>query len=183
MQTETRTLAWRTAAGNGRELTTVTFGPSGCVAVGHVVDADAAGLDIRYRVECDALWRTRLVRVDDALTGSGLEVRSDGLGHWVAADGSALPGLDGAIDVDVSVTPFTNTLPIRRLRLDRGGSAEIVTAYVSVPRMSIEPDPQRYTRLEANLYRYESLDSDFCRDVQVDEEGFVVEYPGLFSRC
>jgi len=44
-------------------------------------------------------------------------------------------------------------------------------------------DPQRYTCLEPmRRYRYESLDSDFTREIEVDLDGLVVVYPGLFRR-
>jgi hypothetical protein len=44
-------------------------------------------------------------------------------------------------------------------------------------------DPQRYTCLEPlKRYRYESIDSDFTRDIEVDRSGLVVTYPGLFRR-
>jgi hypothetical protein len=44
-------------------------------------------------------------------------------------------------------------------------------------------DRQRYTCLEPlRAYRYESLDSDFVREIQVDQNGLVVTYPGLFRR-
>jgi hypothetical protein len=48
-----------------------------------------------------------------------LELISDGRGKWTDASGNPLPALDGAIDMDLSVSPFTNTLPIRRLRLPK----------------------------------------------------------------
>ena len=44
-------------------------------------------------------------------------------------------------------------------------------------------DPQRYTCLKpGQQYRYKSLDSDFVRDIDVDSDGLVVTYPGLFKR-
>jgi len=87
------------------------------------------------------------------------------------------------IDIDLSATPFTNTLPIRRLKLKAGQSAEIVTVYILVPALTITTDPQRYTCIEPlKRYRYESRDSDFRRDIEVDGRGLVVTYPGLFRR-
>jgi hypothetical protein len=85
--------------------------------------------------------------------------------------------------VDLSITPFTNTLPIRRLSLPTGQTAEILAVYIQLPSLAITTDRQRYTCLEAGKrYRYESVDSDFTRDVEVDEHGLVVTYPGLFRR-
>jgi hypothetical protein len=49
--------------------------------------------------------------------------------------------------------------------------------------LSVTTDPQRYTRLETGKrYRYESLDSDFVREIDIDDDGLVVTYPGLFRR-
>jgi hypothetical protein len=107
---------------------------------------------------------------------------SDGAGHWRRADGAPLPELDGCIDPDISMTPFTNTLPIRRLGLGIGDTAEIGVAYVLVPELSLRAAPQRYTRLGDRLWRFESLDSGFTADLTVDAEGLVVDYPGLFRR-
>ncbi len=56
---------------------------------------------------------------------------SDGHGHWRKADGTALPQFDGCVDIDLAGTPFTNTLPIRRLGLTRqSGTARLNMLYV-----------------------------------------------------
>jgi len=81
------------------------------------------------------------------------------------------------------VTPFTNTLPIRRLDLAEGQTADIRVVYVLLPELTITIDPQRYTCLRrGGRYRYESLDSDFVREIDIDTDGLVVTYPGLFRR-
>jgi hypothetical protein len=61
-------------------------------------------------------------------------------------------------------------------------SADITTASVSVPGLTVQTDPQRYTLIGPREYLYESRDSDFSRRVTVDEHGFVLDYPGLFTR-
>jgi uncharacterized protein len=53
---------------------------------------------------------------------------------------------------------------------------------VGFPELEVIPDPQRYTRLATNTWLYESLDSDFSREIKVDDDGFVIDYPGLFTR-
>ena len=119
------------------------------------------------------------------MIGSGrkIEIAGDGKGNWSDAAGKPIPKLAGAIDIDLSATPFTNTLPIRRLKLRAGQSAEIAAVYILAPALTLATDPQRYTCLEARRrYRYESLDSDFTRDIEVDRHALVVTYPGLFRR-
>ncbi len=90
--------------------------------------------------------------------------------------------------MDISQTPFTNTLPIRRLGLGPGESAEISVAYVDGTQLQPWPEPQRYTCLEeggrrGGLYRFLSLDGGFTADLPVDADGLVLDYPGLFKRA
>lgn len=70
--------------------------------------------------------------------------------------------------------PLSNTLPIRRLALDAGDGTEIITAYIRVPELTVTVDPQRYTRLSADEYLHEFLDSDFRRTITVDDAGLMV---------
>ncbi len=176
---------WQTWLGDGLQHLVLRVRADGIVAEGAVL-ATVQGIHLAatYRVECDALWRTtvaeaRVIGVD----GKSVELASDGAGRWRDGRGALLPELDGATDVDVSVTPFTNTLPIRRLDLEEGQTADIRAAYVSLPDLEVTIDPQRYTCLKRHKrYRYESLDSTFVRELDVDADGLVVTYPGLFRR-
>jgi len=88
--------------------------------------------------------------------------------------------LAGCIDVDFTASPFTNTLPIRRLGLGVGQSARLRVVYIRVPALEIRPATQTYTRLDATHYRYES--GTFRADLPVDEDGLVLDYPGLWRR-
>jgi uncharacterized protein len=131
-----------------------------------------------YTLIADRDWQFQSLTV--TVEDRSLRTEYDGVA-WIA-DGAARPDLDAAREVDIAVTPLTNSLPIRRLGLDVGQSADIVTAYVAVPELTVVADPQRYTRLTDDQYRYQSLDSDFARTIIVDELGLVLSYPGLFVR-
>ena len=115
-----------------------------------------------------------------------VDLLSDGQGNWTIPDGRAVPELRGCIDVDISVTPFTNTLPIRRLGLAPGDSAELSVAYFEGTELQAWPEPQQYTCLEKNdwggLYRFLSPDGGFTADLLVDSDGLVLDYPELFKR-
>ncbi|MBI1259025.1 MAG: hypothetical protein GC204_16265 [Chloroflexi bacterium] len=105
---------------------------------------------------------------------------------WLNGIWKPLPELDGCIDVDISATPFTNTLPIRRIHWQVGQSEVFKMVYIQVPDLTVSVDPQRYTCLAQSdhgaTFRYESLDSDFSADITVDSDGLVLNYPGLFER-
>lgn len=178
------TAIWKGWNGESREYLTLGESGENITAESLIISSDGGGRPFaaRYTIECDAGWRVRSVDASLIGEGRGIHLRRDGDGTW--HDGSVkLSGLKGAIDVDIFPTPFTNTIPIRRLGLGAGQSADITAAYITLPDMSVTSDPQRYTCIEPfKLYRFESLDSDFKCDVEVDGNGLVVSYPGLFRR-
>ncbi len=88
----------------------------------------------------------------------------------------------GCLDVDLSVTPATNTLPIRRLALAEGAAAAVTAAWVRFPALTVEPLPQRYTRLGGGRYRYES-DTGFVTEIESDDLGLVTRYGGGWERA
>jgi hypothetical protein len=104
-------------------------------------------------------------------------------GSWFDMQVEELPQLKGCIDIDFEMTPLTNTLPIRRAPLAIGETRRFKMAYI--PADSLEPFPaeQIYTRLADRLYRFETADGSFTADITVDEDGLVVDYPGLFERA
>jgi hypothetical protein len=81
----------------------------------------------------------------------------------------------------LAVTPATNTLPIRRLDLDIGKSESVTATWIKFPNLEIQPLSQRYTRIAANIYRYES-DTGFSAEIVVDDLGLVITYPGCWER-
>ena len=79
------------------------------------------------------------------------------------------------------MTPAPNSLPIRRLNLRVGSSKSITAAWVKFPELTIQPLPQRYTRLAKDTYRYES-NPGFSAEIVVDDLGLVSSYPGPWER-
>ncbi|OGW40574.1 MAG: hypothetical protein A2010_01625 [Nitrospirae bacterium GWD2_57_9] len=142
-----------------------------------------------YKVRGDSAWRLQQVEIyllDDS--SEDIKMHADGRGHWTDDSGAPLPFLDGCVDMDISATPFTNTLAIQRLGLKPGETAALPVVYVAVPEMEIKLARQRYTCLERSvgggLYKYEDegLFSGFTADLRVDADGLVIDYPGLFRR-
>ncbi|WP_312287807.1 putative glycolipid-binding domain-containing protein [Chryseobacterium gleum] len=84
--------------------------------------------------------------------------------------------------IDISLTPFTNTLPINNLKLAENSSQEIKVIYIDVLNKVIKPVTQQYTRISADQYRYDNLQTDFTADISVDESGLIVNYPELFEK-
>ena len=142
---------------------------------------------VHYVIRCDAAWRAREVRVEaDALPGRVLDLLADGAGHWRLRGGEPLAALDGCVDVDLYASAFTNTLPMRRLRLEPGDAAEVRVVYIALPTLEVAPARQRYTLLSRSAtesrWRYEGLGTDFVEEIRTDADGLVLEYPRVARR-
>jgi hypothetical protein len=174
---------WRPAEGDGLEH--LDLRPAdGMVVAGGVIIGARGGLPygVRYRIVCDAGWATRAVDIE-ATDGRGLHLAADGAGRWSDGDGRRLVAFDGCIDVDLAGSPFTNTLPIRRLDLTpEHGAVELRMLYVPFRSFAPAVDEQRYRCLAPGRYRYEAVDRSFAADLTVDADGLVIDYPGLFRR-
>jgi hypothetical protein len=179
----TTVVRWQDWSGQGIQHLVLREEPDRVVAEAAVLStAEELPFAAWFRIHCDRAWRVR--RAEAGVIGDDrrIALEADGMGHWRDGTGQR-PDLEGAIDVDFSITPFTNTLPIRRLGLKKEQSVDLKLVYVLLPEFTIATDPQRYTCLEPlRRYRYESLDSDFVRELEVDGNGLVVDYPGLFRR-
>lgn len=140
---------------------------------------------LHYHLRWNTAWQLReadMTLETDSATRR-LKLRTDGEGHWSDGDGHALDKLDGCLDIDIWPTPFTNSFPIRREALSLGERREFRMAWVAAPALTVQPQAQAYTRLAERLYRFESLDgSGFEVNLPVDEDGVVLDYPGLFRR-
>ena len=180
-------MVWSACDDPGLEHLRLAVSNDAVVADGMVLGvAQGRPFRVAYEVRCDPLWRVRAVRVGVPGTEPRVDLLSDGEGTWTSSDGRAVPELEGCEYVDISVTPFTNTLPIRRLGLAPGESAEISVAYIEGTELQARPEPQLYTCLEkrdgGGLYRFLSLDGGYTADLPVDSDGLVLDYPGLFER-
>ena len=186
-----RNVYWQPWEDPGLEHLSLRAGPEGTRALGLILRMrDGAHFRCRYVLETDGGWRLRRLTFavadseDKAVARTSVEC--DGAGHW-RVDDVARPDLDGCLDADIQITPFTNTLPIRRLALGAGEQAEIRVAYLPVPELAWRAVAQRYTCLAprgavGGRYRYEGVFRDFTAELPVDADGLVMDYPETFRR-
>ncbi|WP_224333432.1 putative glycolipid-binding domain-containing protein [Haloprofundus halobius] len=177
---------WEPDDGVGLEHLRYETGPLSAESV-VLSGRDGERFRFRYALDCDADGRVRSVSVDSFDGDATLRLLTDGDGRWTDADGAPIPELDGCLDADISGTPFTNALPIRRLDLAAGESATLSMVYVSVPSLAVSKVRQQYTCLapvdaDGGRFRYESLTSGFSAEIPVDSDGVVRDYPNLFRR-
>ena len=119
---------------------------------------------VEYRIHTNTFWETIYCELKTQVNGVKQQHRFEN------------------VEVDLPLTPFTNTLPIRRLKMKIGQAREIVVLYLDVLTNEFRPVRQKYERLSDFQYKYENIPNDFEAVITVDKDGFVVDYPGLFLR-
>jgi hypothetical protein len=179
---------WEARQWSGMEYLRLEERTGEFVADGTVIMVeDNQPLRIHYTIHCAPHWSVRKVAVEvEGYRATRRRLLADGAGKWQRAPHVPLPSLEGCIDVDIAATPFTNTLPIRRLNLKPGESSEINVAYITIPELSLSAARQRYTCLAARpdggRYRYENSDSSFTAELTVDAAGLVIDYQEIWKR-
>jgi hypothetical protein len=177
------TILWRRIDQPGHETSLLTFDRREPRLEGTAVFAhDGQPCEMAYIITCDSVWHTLNVDVTGHVGGvrQSLFLERSPDGAWTV-DGESRPDLDGCLDVDLGFSPSTNLLPIRRLDLDVGASANVSAAWVRFPELTVEVLEQTYTRVADDVYRYESAGGTFGRDLYVHESGFVLSYPELWE--
>lgn len=139
---------------------------------------------LAYEVVCDASWRTRHARVAGWCGADlvDLAIERDGTGVW-RVNGVDQPAARGCEDVDLNITPATNTLSIRRLSMRVGETHVVRAAWLSWPNPRLVELTQRYRRIDASTLAYEAdlEDGMFRANLVVDPAGLVLRYGSLWE--
>ena len=194
-----RAVAW--IKEGGAEFADVLIAGERLTATGVAIGADPIGYRLDYKLETDYGFTTLGLLVTARGTGWSrtLDLRRNRRGRWsvrTKSEGDTElppPGGDAsmfaeALDCDLGLSPLTNSMPVLRHGLLRGGGpVDFLMAWVSVPDLGVRASRQRYTLVRTAsagaVVRYESLDSDFTADITFDQDGLVVDYPGLARRA
>lgn len=184
-----RQIIWKSLAYEGLEHVYISKGIAENIVKGCFIGViEQKGFQFSYMLSYDKSYR--IIGVDLSLwREESLHLRSDRQGNWKQYFGTnlqPLPQFAGCLDIDITATPFTNTLPIRRVQWEVGQSRDFKMLYITVPELTLSVSEQRYTCLEKSeaggSFRFELVDGSFSADLPVDADGLVLDYPGLFKR-
>lgn len=184
-----RTAAWRHRdSRDGFEVVFLRSGPAG-----HELEGATSAVElgeawaVRYKIVVDADWVTRSAHVVSRSARGRAEVRlePDGAGGWLV-NGAVASGLRGCVDVDLESSSLTNAVPVHRLGLQVGQSADAPAVYVRALDLAVERLEQRYVRVEDDgaltRYDYSAPRFDYTGRLVYDTDGLVVNYPGIAER-
>lgn len=184
MPASTQVIFWKRIDFDGLERLVLTRTPDAVVAESTVVCVEDGGFRLNHAWKLTPDWR--VIELDVERWGAGrheqLSLRRHGDGWRV--NGAPRPDLAGAAEPDLSVTPFCNTFPIRRLLAGDAPSLTLDTCYIDAAKMTVVRSSQRYDRQAADRFRYVDLGVSlgFEADLAVDGEGLILAYEHLFQR-
>ncbi|MEW6196911.1 MAG: putative glycolipid-binding domain-containing protein [Bacteroidota bacterium] len=175
---------WQGKLINTMEFLTLEEKDNRFVAKGNILGVvKEKPIKIIYEVTTDKNWNFCTVVIKQQSEFElDLFLKKDSSNQWFDRNGNHLTHYDGCTDVDISLTPFTNTLPINKLKLAKDESKKLMVLYVDLPAFEIKPFVQCYTNLGNNRYKYENISTGFTSIIQVDDDGFVINYPGIWER-
>jgi len=112
-----------------------------------------------------------------------LSIARDEENMWLVQDHtgqSNRAAYDGALDVDVIFSPFFNALPIRRTGLyQRTETISCPVVYVRLPEVSVATAVITYSSAADGIKLHSPVAET---TITVDDEGFILDYPGLAER-
>ena len=176
-------ILWRRLDTPGHDACRLERHDAGWVLEGTAVFLEN-GLPARldYRILADPEWVTRQGHVHGWLGGQGVDLRiirrSDGL--WML-NGAAVPALEANHDLDLSFTPATNLLQLRRVSMEEGEVTDLPVAWLDVPSATLRNLPQRYERRSHSNYWYEAPSVGYQGLLEVHPNGFILRYPELWE--
>jgi len=149
---------------------------------------EGKNLTLNYEVTTDRNWQflsVRLTQKTDQDVEKTTNIHRHDDGQWYVDD-IVRPDLEPCLEIDIAATPFTNTLPINRLRDALETETELTMVYISVPGLAVEPVVQRYKALEVSdgnrRYLYKGVFRGFEGVIDVDRDGLVLKYSDTFDR-
>ena len=171
------TVRWQTWDGDGDETLTLRWENEAWTAVGEV-----SRERVSYVIRLSPTWQLRQFLLFRDTDQPDLWLGTDGDGKWGEVNGAQRPDLDGCTDIDLHITPFTNSLPIRRLRLAAGHGADVTAAVVDVDTLGVTAVEQRYEHLDSGAWRKTHVATGVGVEFRVDPYGLVHDEPELYRR-
>lgn len=168
---------WVTSDGRYRESFTLNWENEAWTATGQVGQQN-----IQYVLRVSPTWRVRQFLLFRDLDEPDLWLAVDVKGRWGEINGALRPELGASADIELGCTPFSATIPIRRLGLGVGESADIDVVAVDVDTLGAVAVPTRYERTGPARWRSVALPTGAERTFEVDEFGLVINEVGRFDR-
>ncbi|MFR9754023.1 putative glycolipid-binding domain-containing protein [Nocardia sp. 004] len=180
-------LTWRAHDASRMESVRVTLTGNRIRAAGRMIGGECAehpAFSASYDLVTDENGATKRLSLR-ATTAAGerqASIARDEENYWlIDAGGSHVRStFAGALDADVVLSPFFNTLPIRRYDLQHAvEEIQVPVVYVRLPDLLVQEATLVYSSAVDGISVLSPVSS---ATVTVDADGFLLDYPGLAQR-
>lgn len=181
---KTKTVLWTSPSLRSTEYFTLTPQTDGFRLNGTInLLLEDQPTQVIYHIDCDLKWITRRVEMQQRRPDGEkrLILTVDNALDWYN-DGTPIPWATGRTDIDLSITPSTNMLPIRQHALQIGESRAVNCVWVQPPALTLSILRQLYTRIDARHYDYAAPSLNFKAVLSVDEDAVIVKYGDLWDQ-
>ncbi len=138
--------------------------------------------NVQYVLRISPTWQVRQFLLFRDLDEPDLWLAIDAKHRWGEVNGTLRPELRTSADVALACTPFAATIPIRRLGLVVGDTADIDVITVDVDTLAVTSVLTRFERIDPTTWRASAVAGGDVREFEVDRFGLVVDEPGRFRR-
>jgi hypothetical protein len=183
MPLTSREFGWVSSFYGSEEKCTLVTGGQGIVITSVITGChETVPYEVEYLIKTTLDWRVTSFELTCVRNGTRQTVSAAHTGgNWVVNE-QIRTEFNACTDIDITLTPFTNSLPINRLSFQPGKPQQLDVLYVDVLNHDMRVARQQYTKKSAGEYNFQNVPNDFEADIVVDPKGFVVHYPGLFER-
>ncbi|MCZ9326510.1 MULTISPECIES: putative glycolipid-binding domain-containing protein [Nocardia] len=180
-------LTWRAHNASRMESVRVTLNGNRIRAAGRMIGGDCdehPAFSASYDLVTDENGVTKRLslRTTTAAGERHASIARDEEDYWLVDAGNShvRSTFGGALDVDVVLSPFFNTLPIRRFGLQHAVDEVVVpVVYVRLPDLLVQEASLTYSSGADGISVLSPVSS---ATVTVDPDGFLLDYPGLAER-
>ena len=169
------TARWNRADGAGGEELTLRWENEGWTAHGEL-----SAERVTYVVRLSPTWQVRQFLLFRDVADPDLWLGTDGGGRWGEVNGAHRPDLDGCTELYLATTPFSLTIPIRRLQVAVGEGFEVRAASVDVDTLGVVPVRHRYRHSSEHTWQLDTAEAELTFDV--DQYGLPNDVPPHFHR-
>jgi len=137
---------------------------------------------VEYVLRLSPTWRVRQFLLFRDLDEPDLWLGNDGHSRWGEVNGAHRTDLDGCEDIELPSSAFAPTVPLRRLPLGVGDSADVSIVVVDVETLALVPAARRYTRVGERRWRRRRSETQETDEFDVDDHGLVLDQSGRSRR-
>jgi uncharacterized protein len=175
-------ILWRRVDAPGHDACKLEDRRSGWRLQGAAIFRHSIGpASVSYTVDCDSRWRTLSGRVYGTIGEREIDYHIARRDDAWLLNGESVPGVGHLVDLDLSFTPATNLLQVKRVPLPVGEPISLPAAWFNLDTGALTELEQIYERRSEHALFYRAPGVGYDGLIELAPNGFITRYPGLWQ--